>query len=563
MTSTKTRRHRRALSARADETLSQMRRTIVASATTFGDLPLSDRDVTWDGATAEGNVRKWASSDSSGDPGTIDWEKYRQAFFWYDEATAEMFGSYKLGFADVGDNGLEAIWSGVTAAATALSGGRGGVDIPAADRPKVESHVTRYYEKAAKQYEDPTIQAPFSTDTSEEAMSEQTPAPTPLADKNPVAAPMDTAQVTSDPSMKWAAVLAVEETPTVDDRILHSGCLSWRNLPLTLMGLIETSEGHDGAQVAGRIDTIERQGSDIVATGIFDDSDFGREVARMVAENIVNGVSVDLALTEVQWETQDGTVVPLDEDDIWDAEDLVMGVTGAVILGATVCPMQALDDAKIAIAASGAVNWRASVSTPFRVKPSQESGTPNSDVRHEVVISDERVTTAVNALLAAKLPERMAACKEGIDSGIMSRNEAREILGLAPVRGGDRILDRAPEGVDPNTHAAMSALSTIAETLASERLDDRVLNELREAVSRAPQIVHVEAQQQGPDPAALVAAALSDIGTHFADSNTALAEALSALAERPAPNVTIASGSRNVDILRDPDGRSIGYREVE
>jgi phage head maturation protease len=45
----------------------------VKTATDFGDLPLYDRDYAWNSSAALGRVRKWASSDGSGDKDTMDW----------------------------------------------------------------------------------------------------------------------------------------------------------------------------------------------------------------------------------------------------------------------------------------------------------------------------------------------------------------------------------------------------------------------------------------------------------------------------------------------------------
>jgi hypothetical protein len=132
-------------------------------ATKYLDMPLAkDRNEAWSSSEAEGRVRKWASSDSSGDKATIDWAKYAQAFFWVDAAAKEQHGGYKLPFADVVDGKLTAIWKGVTSAAAAMQGSRGGVDIPDVDVAPVKTHIAKYYAKAAKQYGDDTISAPWS-----------------------------------------------------------------------------------------------------------------------------------------------------------------------------------------------------------------------------------------------------------------------------------------------------------------------------------------------------------------------------------------------------------------
>ena len=123
----------------------------------FANLPL-DMNASWDASKAEMNVRKWASSDGSGDPATVNMKKYAQAHFWYDDKAPDpdgdgypdRLGDYKLPFADIINGKLTAIWRGVTASMAALLGARGGVSIPQADRKKVYNHIVKYYEKANK-----------------------------------------------------------------------------------------------------------------------------------------------------------------------------------------------------------------------------------------------------------------------------------------------------------------------------------------------------------------------------------------------------------------------------
>ncbi|BDG61921.1 HK97 family phage prohead protease [Caldinitratiruptor microaerophilus] len=113
----------------------------------FQDLPLADRDRPWDSDAAVQRVRRWASSDGSGEKDTIDWGRYRRAFVWYDSADAENFGAYKLPIADVIDGRLYAVPRAVFAAAAAVQGARGGVDVPAEDVPAIRRHLARYYAK--------------------------------------------------------------------------------------------------------------------------------------------------------------------------------------------------------------------------------------------------------------------------------------------------------------------------------------------------------------------------------------------------------------------------------
>lgn len=107
----------------------------------FGDLPLADRDRPWDSDVALDRVREFTDSEDA--PGS----RYKEAFLWYDSANAANFGAYKLPFADVVDGRLVAVPRGIFAAAAAMQGARGGVDIPEEDAAGVIRNLERYYAK--------------------------------------------------------------------------------------------------------------------------------------------------------------------------------------------------------------------------------------------------------------------------------------------------------------------------------------------------------------------------------------------------------------------------------
>lgn len=120
------------------------------------DLPLADRERAWDGAAAEGRVRAWAGGPEKEQ---MDWAKYRQAFFAYDDGDSENFGAYKLGFADVIDGELRACPRGIFACA----GGRGveRADLPEEVKAAVRRKITAYYRRMAREFEDDMIMSPF------------------------------------------------------------------------------------------------------------------------------------------------------------------------------------------------------------------------------------------------------------------------------------------------------------------------------------------------------------------------------------------------------------------
>jgi hypothetical protein len=125
--------------------------TEVKAAVPFQDLPLAAQDRPWDGNAAIARVREF--TDSTEQPTS----KYRQGFVWFDRTAPDQFGSYKLPIADVIDGRLTAVPRGIFAAAAALLGARGGVDIPEGDRPTVIRHIERYYAKMG-------LDSPFSSD---------------------------------------------------------------------------------------------------------------------------------------------------------------------------------------------------------------------------------------------------------------------------------------------------------------------------------------------------------------------------------------------------------------
>lgn len=123
----------------------------VKTAVPVHETPKMDEGVEWDGNKAEANIRAWASSDGSGAPETMDWEKYSKGFAWYDEANKETFGAYKLPHHDIVNGELEVNWSGVAAAMGALMGARGGVEIPDTDMQGVYNHLAEHYKQFDKE----------------------------------------------------------------------------------------------------------------------------------------------------------------------------------------------------------------------------------------------------------------------------------------------------------------------------------------------------------------------------------------------------------------------------
>jgi hypothetical protein len=121
------------------------------AAVPFAETPKAPEDRDWDADRAVMSLRKWASSDGSGEPDTIDWEKYRRGFAWYDVENKETFGAYKLPHHEVIDGELKVVWRGVAAAMAALMGARGGVDIPDDEWDAVYNHLAKHYAQFDKE----------------------------------------------------------------------------------------------------------------------------------------------------------------------------------------------------------------------------------------------------------------------------------------------------------------------------------------------------------------------------------------------------------------------------
>lgn len=137
------------------------------------------------------------------------------------------------------------------------------------------------------------------------------------------------------------SVMVVEGVRTTDNREFAAGSLSWRTLPIPLMLQRETAERHQGAVIAGKITRIMRQGNEIHGWGTFDmGSPDGREAQRLVAEQIMRGVSIDAELMEIDKEQLVGAD---------DGSDPVLYVLEGRIGALTMCAFPAFPQAVIAL----------------------------------------------------------------------------------------------------------------------------------------------------------------------------------------------------------------------
>lgn len=111
----------------------------------------------------------------------------------------------------------------------------------------------------------------------------------------PAGDPVPASAAEAAPDGRWEGVIAREGEMTGDGRLIEDGALRWDGLPIPLRVAFKDVGGHDGAEVCGRIETVERRdGGDIYATGTFDlGSAVGAEAFRQVSEQMSNGVSID------------------------------------------------------------------------------------------------------------------------------------------------------------------------------------------------------------------------------------------------------------------------------
>jgi len=182
-------------------------------------------------------------------------------------------------------------------------------------------------------------------------------------------------------SEDFHALLVVEAVWTGDGRWIEEEALSWRGLPLPLMATDRTTEGHMDAILIGSITRIERDGREIHGYGRFVQSD-DAEIMRLqdfVRAGDLRGISVDLDSVEYEivvpasemarmigplpenTENPDPeeTANPDGEPDesgmrrdengngLFEVEDYKMRVTSARIMGATVVPFPAFEEAYI------------------------------------------------------------------------------------------------------------------------------------------------------------------------------------------------------------------------
>lgn len=178
----------------------------------------------------------------------------------------------------------------------------------------------------------------------------QDPTPTTLAEETP---PGADPPIMDNPQEDFHAMLVIEGVWTGDSRYIEEGALTWRPLPLPFMATARTTEGHDTALLVANITRVERIGREIHAYGPFVKSEDPEVInlQTLVNRGELRGVSVDLS--DMEYEilipTEDNSETDGDGNIILPSSDMdiKMRVLSAVIMGATVTPFPAFQEAYI------------------------------------------------------------------------------------------------------------------------------------------------------------------------------------------------------------------------
>jgi hypothetical protein len=197
-----------------------------------------------------------------------------------------------------------------------------------------------------------------------------------------------------EPSGQWEGVLIVEGMLSGDNRLIEENALSWRDLPIPLMAMFRNpdgGEGHDGAELCGAIEWVDRRGAEIWGGGHLDlGGAAGREAYRLMGGPVdaqgkpsadgergpvfMRGVSADLDRVEVTWENQLGDDAGI--EDLLGFDPGTMHVIDGRLMGATLVQFPSFMEAtvslvdgsaeeEVALAASAGYTTWARVYTPW------------------------------------------------------------------------------------------------------------------------------------------------------------------------------------------------------
>lgn len=144
----------------------------------FREYEKAAEETSFEYRSAVERIRAWASSDDTGNEETIDWNKFRRAFAWFDPRKPRNVDSYKLLHHDVIDSELKSVWRGAADSMIRLLGAKGSVDIPDNDKMAVYNHLCRHYNEFEKNipdfkiYQDQEIESLNTEEITEDDINE-------------------------------------------------------------------------------------------------------------------------------------------------------------------------------------------------------------------------------------------------------------------------------------------------------------------------------------------------------------------------------------------------------
>ena len=155
------------------------------------------------------------------------------------------------------------------------------------------------------------------------------------------------------PDDDFHAVLIVEGAWTGDGRYIEQGALGWRDLPLPLMATDRTTVAHMDAVLVGNFTRLERIGTEVHGYGTFvasEDADVLR-LQGLIRSGELRGISADLDSMEYEVllppDMEQAPRVEADGTQVVKMQDARMRITSARLMGATVVPFPAFQEAYI------------------------------------------------------------------------------------------------------------------------------------------------------------------------------------------------------------------------
>jgi hypothetical protein len=191
-----------------------------------------------------------------------------------------------------------------------------------------------------------------------------------------------------------------EGVATGDGRIFRKGAITTRELPLPLLWQIQTSDGHTGSVVVGRIDRMERTDDGIGnAFGVFDTGEHGKEAERMVRHGFIRGVSADMD----QFEAEEDKPKLINTDSSKDSDDTKLEddatkvggekltINKARVMAVTMVPKPAFQECKIFVIDEDD-------------QPQEDTMVPEDGIYVEDVETPGKDAVIASALLASAIP---------------------------------------------------------------------------------------------------------------------------------------------------------------